>query len=218
MVNYTGTAALLAITYLSATSIKAEGRQATSTVRVAIDEVEQQRLRKLYGVATGSHFVTDVQTKCEEVMAGNPKVCLKVCVEVTSIKSGDSVIEETSKVTQTKCDESNVKVETEGWAGDGYTEVKVKEDSWKCVETVSYDQLSSPTVIFMVNTIPSLPHSHALIYFLRDHGVPPRSLLLPRSRKCGLLQHRVIRSNLLASRMKRSNRRMAQAKARVVSA
>lgn len=105
-------------------------------VRTAIDEVEQQRLRKLYGVATGSHFVTDVETKCEKVITGNPKVCVKVCVEVTSIKSGDSVIEETSKVSETKCEESTIKVESEAWTGDGYTEVKVKNDSWKCVETV----------------------------------------------------------------------------------
>ncbi len=139
MVKYSvSTAALFAITSLSATTINAEGLVKTSAVRAVVDEVEQQRLRKLYAsVATSSHFVTDVETKCNEVIAGNPPVCVNVCETVTTIKSGDKVVEQTSKASQTKCAETTVVgVASEEWAGDGYTEVTVKNDSWKCTETV----------------------------------------------------------------------------------
>lgn len=174
MVNYTvSTAALLAITCLSATSINAEGRQTTSTVRTAVDEVEQQRLRKLYGVAASTHFVTDVETKCEEVLSGNPKVCVKVCVEVTSIKSGVSVVEETSKVSESKCEVSTVSTASD-WEGDGYAKVEVKNDSWKCEETVSSAQNSSPTS--MICPYNDVHLSHFFGFFsCRDHGVPRRS-------------------------------------------
>ena len=137
MVNYTvSTAALLAITCLSATSINAEGRQTTSTVRTAVDEVEQQRLRKLYGVAASTHFVTDVETTCQENISGNPKACVKVCHEVTSITSGGSLIDKTTKVSESKCEVSTVSTASD-WEGDGYAKVEVKNDSWKCEETVS---------------------------------------------------------------------------------
>jgi hypothetical protein len=147
MVKYSvSTAALFAITSLSATTINAEGLVKTSAVRAVVDEVEQQRLRKLYAsVATSSHFVTDVETKCNEVIAGNPPVCVNVCETVTTIKSGDKVVEQTSKASQTKCAETTVVgVASEEWAGDGYTEVTVKNDSWKCTETGTWSSLAKP--------------------------------------------------------------------------
>ena len=135
MVHYSASAkSLLALTCLTATAINADARTKISTVRAVVDDIEQQRLRKLYGTSAASHFVTDVQTKCDEVWAGNPKVCLKVCVEVTTIKSGESVVEETSKVSESKCKESAAIAEVSNWGGDGYTEVK--KANYKCVESV----------------------------------------------------------------------------------
>lgn len=135
MVNYvTSTAALLAIHCLSAATINAEERQNVSTTRVVIDDLEQRQLRTLYGSAESSHFVKDVEVKCNDIMVAG--VCVEECVTVETIKSGSSIIQKTSKVSQNDCKVSVV--ETEKWEGDGYNKVEVKNDSWKCTETVSH--------------------------------------------------------------------------------
>ena len=105
MVNYVASAAtFLALTSLTATTIEAEERS-TNLRR----NNEQHRLRKLYGGGlSNSQFVSDTVTECEEVIDGNPPVCIKVCVEVTSITSGETLVDETSKVSQSKCESTSV--------------------------------------------------------------------------------------------------------------
>jgi hypothetical protein len=60
-------------------------------------------LRELYYSEEG-HEVTDVQTKCEQVIEGYPMQCIIVCVEVTSIKNGDALAGEYSRVNQLECE------------------------------------------------------------------------------------------------------------------
>ncbi|KAL3782041.1 hypothetical protein ACHAW5_004960 [Stephanodiscus triporus] len=95
MVNYSASAtALLALSSQVITAINAERSES-----VRRDGRERQGLRKLSGLDE-----TDVQTECEQVIEGNPAVCVKVCVTVTSIKKGDETIEEYSEVKQEKCE------------------------------------------------------------------------------------------------------------------
>ena len=79
-------------------------------------------LRKLYYIE--GHKVTDVQTKCNQVIEGDPKQCMIVCVEVTSIKNGDELVDEYSRVSQRECENGG---EHDGHDGDnedweGHTE------------------------------------------------------------------------------------------------
>jgi hypothetical protein len=59
-------------------------------------------LRELY--YSKGHEVTDVQTMCEQVIEGDPKQCIIICVEITSIKKGDELVGEYSKVSQRNCE------------------------------------------------------------------------------------------------------------------
>ena len=111
MVHYFASAAtFIALTSISATTIHA--RERSTNLR---RNDEQQSSRKLYGGGlSNSHFVSDTVTECEEVFEGNPPVCIKVCVEVTSITSGETLVDETSKVNQSKCESSTMDKETTG--------------------------------------------------------------------------------------------------------
>ena len=108
MVHYVASAAtLLALTSLAA-SVEADVRPEK------IPQLnEPQRLRKLDagGGSANFHFVTDVVTECEEVVEGNPPICINLCVEVTSKTKGGTLVEETSKVTQRKCKSTNAEME-----------------------------------------------------------------------------------------------------------
>ena len=46
---------------------------------------------------------TIVDKKCEEIIAGSPPLCTRVCDVVTTTMMGDEVIDENSKVTEGKC-------------------------------------------------------------------------------------------------------------------
>lgn len=103
MINYiTRATAVLALVQLNS----------VATIATHRDNKDNKRrgLRKLYYSQEG-HEVTDVQTKCEQVIEGYPKQCIIVCVEVTSIKSGDALVDEYSKVKQHECEA--------GWEHDG---------------------------------------------------------------------------------------------------
>ena len=76
-------------------------------------------LRKLYYSEKG-HEVTDVQTKCDQVIEGDPKQCMIVCIEVTSIKNGDELVDEHSRVSQRVCEA--------GWEHDGH---RGDDEDWK---------------------------------------------------------------------------------------
>jgi hypothetical protein len=73
-----------------------------AAIRSNNDSKQQQGLRKLY--YSEGHEVTDVQTMCEQVIEGDPKQCIIVCVEITSIKKGDELVGEYSKVNQRECE------------------------------------------------------------------------------------------------------------------
>lgn len=62
---------------------------------------KRQGSRALY---SWGHETTDVQTECEEVVAGHPEVCVLVCTEVTSIMIGEKLVDEYSRLRQHKCD------------------------------------------------------------------------------------------------------------------
>lgn len=111
MVHYFASATtFLALTSISATTIQAKERSANLR-----RNDEQQSSRKLYGGGlSSSHFVSDTVTDCEEVMVGNPPICVNVCVEVTSITNGGMLVEETSKASQRKCKSTNIAEETTG--------------------------------------------------------------------------------------------------------
>lgn len=70
--------------------------------------------RKLYGWGQG--ITTDVQTNCEEVIAGWNDVCILVCTKVTSIMKSNELVDEYSSVSQQKCEEDE---EEEGWQSGG---------------------------------------------------------------------------------------------------
>jgi hypothetical protein len=101
MIGYiTCATALLALTELNT----------AAAIRSNNDYDKRHGLRKLnYGEE--HEVVTDVQTECEQVIEGNPKRCVIVCVEVTSVKDGDELVDEYSKVRQRKCED--------GWEHDG---------------------------------------------------------------------------------------------------
>ena len=131
MVNYSASAAaLLALTSLATTAINAEN---SNSIRP--DSSERQGLRKL---TNDEHEVTDVQTKCDAVIEGNPKVCVKVCVEVTTTTRSNGIIDEYSQVSQHKCDEG---WENGGsWSGSAAGPIEwppkwptpTSPDGWKC--------------------------------------------------------------------------------------
>jgi len=60
--------------------------------------------RELYSWRQEAGDTKHVQTECEEVIAGYPKVCIQVCTEVTSIMNGDEIVEEYSSASQHKCE------------------------------------------------------------------------------------------------------------------
>jgi len=92
-------------------------------------------LRKLY-YSEGGHEVTDVQTKCDQVIEGDPKQCIIVCVEVTSIKNGDELVDEHSRVSQRECEA--------GWEHDGH---RGDDEDWKGQHTEwpTYSPTQFPT-------------------------------------------------------------------------
>jgi hypothetical protein len=102
MINYiTCATALLALVKLnSVTAIYSKN-----------DSERQHGLRNLY--SSEGHEITDVQTKCEQVIEGDPLQCIIICIEVTSIKKGDEHIDEYSKVNQRECEA--------GWKHDGHS-------------------------------------------------------------------------------------------------
>jgi hypothetical protein len=59
-------------------------------------------LRKLY--YSEGHDLNNVQTKCNQVIEGDPKQCMIVCDEVTSIKNGGELVDEHSRVSQRECE------------------------------------------------------------------------------------------------------------------
>ena len=98
MINYiTRATALLAIA----------GHDTAAAIR---NNDNRNRLRRLY--YSEGHVVDDVQTKCDQVIEGDPKQCMIVCVEVTSIRNGDELINEYSRVSQRECEA--------GWENDGH--------------------------------------------------------------------------------------------------
>ena len=108
MISYsTCTAALLALAEIN-----------TIAAIRSNDYDKRHGLRKLY--YSEGQVVTDVQTKCDQVIEGNPKRCMIVCVEVTSVKDGDELVDEYSKVSQRKCED--------GWEHDGHDG---DDDDWK---------------------------------------------------------------------------------------
>ena len=125
MVNYSASAtALLTLAILATATVNAD-----SLNSVRRNGGERQGLRKL-SANSNEHEVTDVQTQCDIVLEGNPKVCVKVCVEVTSTTKANGVVEEFSQVSQHKCDES--------WKNEAAPTVKSAADGWKCEpETVT---------------------------------------------------------------------------------
>ena len=155
MVNYIASAAtLLALTTsLTTTAIQAAER----STNLRRNDEQQTRLRKLSyggGLSNNSHFVSDTQTECEEVLEGNPPVCVIVCIEVTSIYNGETLVDETSKVNQSKCESTVEEVATDAptfhptyliadvagieeteftsdidWVGDGYKSATTTFDS-----------------------------------------------------------------------------------------
>jgi len=62
---------------------------------------KRQGSRALY---SWGHETTDVQTECEEVVAGHPEVCVLVCTKVTSIMNDEKLVDEYSRLSQHKCD------------------------------------------------------------------------------------------------------------------
>jgi hypothetical protein len=60
-------------------------------------------LRKPY--YSKGHDLNNVQTKCNQVIEGDPKQCMIVCIEVTSTKNGDELIDEHSRVSQRECED-----------------------------------------------------------------------------------------------------------------
>lgn len=74
---------------------------------------KQQESRALY---SWSRETTDVQTECEEVVAGHPEVCVLVCTEVTSIMNGEKLVDEYSRLSQHKCDSED---DDDGWQSGG---------------------------------------------------------------------------------------------------
>eukprot|EP00571_Detonula_confervacea_P006580 CAMPEP_0172330816 /NCGR_PEP_ID=MMETSP1058-20130122/61599_1 /TAXON_ID=83371 /ORGANISM="Detonula confervacea, Strain CCMP 353" /LENGTH=681 /DNA_ID=CAMNT_0013048047 /DNA_START=165 /DNA_END=2211 /DNA_ORIENTATION=+ len=111
MVNYyfPSATALLAITGLAAT---ANAERPEKHLR------KESQQRKLYDVPS-DHFTTDTDTKCDKIIEGHPEICVISCSETTSTWSGETLIDERTKTTQSKCEE--------GWQNDGHT----SEDSWK---------------------------------------------------------------------------------------
>ena len=86
------------------------GINSVAAIRSNNDSKWQHGLRKLY--YSKGHEVTDVQTKCEQVIEGDPKKCIIVCVEITSIRNEDELVGEYSKVNQRECEA--------GWEQDGH--------------------------------------------------------------------------------------------------
>jgi hypothetical protein len=124
----------------SATALFALSSLVTTTINVEASKGmrrvggERKGLRKLNG---DGHMVTDVQTECEFVITGSPKVCVKVCVAVTSTTGEDGVIEEYSQVSQDMCAQGWEK--DGGWNGDSkkpnHDDIDGWESfpkSWKC--------------------------------------------------------------------------------------
>jgi hypothetical protein len=135
MVNYSVSAiALLSLSCLVSTAINAE-----SSERMRRVGGERKGLRKLFNY---EHLVTDVQTECEFVATGTPKICVKVCVVVTSTTTEDGVIEEHSQVSQDMCSqgwETEDKETDETTTSPTFTHDDIdswkphsKDDSWKC--------------------------------------------------------------------------------------
>jgi hypothetical protein len=109
MVNYSAsTAALLAVTSLAAHTISAKNSDSLLN-----DGDNRRGLRKLL---SEGHEITDVQTQCDRFVTGSPKVCNVVCVEVTSIITDNSTVEEYSQVSQHDCESGWEK--DVGWKGD----------------------------------------------------------------------------------------------------
>lgn len=100
MISYITTTALLALAELNA---------AAAAIR-SNEYYKRHGLRKLY--YSEGHEVTDVQTKCNQVIEGNPKRCVIVCIEMTSVEEGDELVDEYSKVSQRKCEA--------GWENNGH--------------------------------------------------------------------------------------------------
>ena len=94
MVNYFASATAL----LSLASLVT----GASAINAAETSSQSHGLRKLYETEAKKDTITE--EKCEEVISGSPPICTKVCVVVTSTKKGDEVIDEYSKVTQSKCE------------------------------------------------------------------------------------------------------------------
>lgn len=120
MVNYSASAvALLALASLAAHTISAKNSDSLLN-----DGDNQHGLRKLL---SEGHEITDMQTQCDRLVTGNPKVCNVVCVEVTSIIIDDITVEEYSQVSQHDCEsgwEKDVgwKGDTTEWGDDGHDE------------------------------------------------------------------------------------------------
>ena len=98
------------ISYITCTTPLLVLAELTTAAAIRSNDYDKRHgLRKLY--YSEEHEVTDVQTECEQVIEGNPKRCVIVCVEVTSVKDGDELVDEYSKVSQRKCED--------GWEHDG---------------------------------------------------------------------------------------------------
>jgi hypothetical protein len=108
MVNYIASAATLLALTTSLTTTTIHAAERTMNLR----RNDEQRKLSYGGGLSNSHFVSDTQTECEEVIEGNPPVCVIVCVEVTSIYNGETLVDETSKVNQSKCESTVEEVAT----------------------------------------------------------------------------------------------------------
>ena len=100
MVNYSS----------SATALLALASLITGTA--AETSSQSQGLRKLYANWDAQEVETETITEeeCEEKILGYPAECVRVCVVMTTTKLGDKVIDEYSKVTQSKCTENVIVV------------------------------------------------------------------------------------------------------------
>ena len=55
------------------------------------------------GVTAASKSKRYVNTQCEPVFGGNPKICVYVCTDFVSEYDGDELIHEESKVYEEEC-------------------------------------------------------------------------------------------------------------------
>ena len=145
MVNFATAATFLALTNLfAATAISNAKALRPKNLRrnnIGGNDNDQTNLRNLYGAdVSDSHFISDTVTECEEIVAGNPPVCIKVCTEVTSIMSGETLVDETSKVNQSKCVEKTIVDEPPTYAP-AYQMTKLEDE-----ETSIITQMNSPYV------------------------------------------------------------------------